>query len=158
MTASEQTIKKLWQCVRKYFGKKSKHFSWGWTKDCLRSFRSYRILTPCRRFADFVERTALQSTWEGAAELGIPPTVAPPNEILSWLTYSHRFTSMDHVTWIRQVVHEGALYCYSSYLLVFDIYMSWGYFIVWPCAPSRQIVTSVLVPLFLATLTLEHVT
>jgi hypothetical protein len=39
-----------------------------------------------------------------------------------------------------------------------DIYMAKGYFIiVWRCAPSRQIVTSELVPLLLA-LTLEHVT
>ena len=38
------------------------------------------------------------------------------NEILSWFTYSHRFSSMDHVTWIREVVLEGALYCYSNFL------------------------------------------
>ena len=91
----------------------------GWTKDCLRSFRLYRVLTPCRNFADFVERTAVQPTWEGAAELGIPRTVSPTHEmILSWFTNSHWFSSMDHVACIRQVVLEGALYCYSSYLLI----------------------------------------
>jgi hypothetical protein len=90
----------------------------GWNKDCFRSFRSSRVLTPCRNFADFVERTAVQPTWEGAAELGIPRTILTPNEILSWFTYSHRFSSMDHVTWIRKVVLDGALYFYSSYLLI----------------------------------------
>jgi hypothetical protein len=47
---------------------------------------------------------------------------------------------------------------FSFTFLHIDICMSKGYFIiVWRCAPSRQIVTSELVPLLLA-LTLEHVT
>jgi len=74
---------------------------------------------PMQKFRWLRRRTAAQSTWEGAAELGIPRTIAPPNEIFSWLTYSHRVSSMDLVTWIRQVVQEGALYCYSIYLLIF---------------------------------------
>jgi len=90
----------------------------GWTKHGLRSFRSYRLLTPRGNVADFVERAAGQSIREGAAELGIMRTIAPPNEILSWFTYSQRFSSMDHVTWIRAVVLVGALYCYSNFLLI----------------------------------------
>jgi hypothetical protein len=100
------------------FWKKNWALLLGWTIDGLRSFRSYRVLTSCRNFADFVERTAVQSTWEWAAKLGIPWTIAPPNEVLSSFIYSHRFSSMDHLTWIRQVVLQGVLYLYSSYLLI----------------------------------------
>jgi hypothetical protein len=88
----------------------------GWTKEGFRSFLSYRLLIPCGNVTDFVERTSVQSIWEGAAQLGIPRTIAPPNERLNGFTYSHRFSSMDHVTWIQAGVLESALYCYSSFL------------------------------------------